>query len=353
MAPEPYQIAISQEKVDELKVKLSQASILPNELEAADWDLGVPLSDVRRIAKAWENWDWRQAEKRLNKIPQFHTGISVDGFGELDIHFVWQKSEVKNAIPLIFVHGWPGSFIEVQHILPLLAQDGGPAFHVVAPSLPNYGFSEGPKKRGFAAAQYAETCHKLMLKLGYDEYVTQGGDWGFTITRAMGHIYGPKHCKASHINMFMVGPPTFKRNPIYAFQHAITPYSEAEKEQFARAKWFSREGMGYFMEQSTKPQTLSYALNDSPVALLAWIYEKLHDWTDSYPWTDEEILTWISIYWFSREGPGAAHRTYYEVLHTKPGPGSITRKEISGYIKGVKLGLGKFLSKSAAVIFWR
>jgi len=337
MAPEPYQISVPQSQIDLLKTKLSYATF-PDELPSSGWDLGVPLADVKRLAKVWEQWDWREAESRLNRVPQFHTPINVNGFGDLDIHFVWQESPVKEAIPLLFVHGWPGSFIEVLHLLPLLSKPGGPAFHVVAPSLPNFGFSEGAKKRGFAVAQYAETCHKLMLQLGYDEYVTQGGDWGFFITRAIGKLY-PQHCKASHVNMINSKPVSFAKHPLLALQHASVPYSQKEKEGFARSEWFSKEGRGYFAEQSTKPQTLAYALQDSPVALLAWIYEKLHDWTDAYPWTDDEILTWISIYQFSRAGPGAAHRIYYEVMHTQPGPDTVTFSEVQDYVGDVKLGL--------------
>ncbi len=129
----------------------------------------------------------------------------------------------------------PGSFLEVFSILPLLAQSDGPAFHVVAPSLPNYGFSQGPSKRGFGAAQYAETCHKLMLSLGYDEYVTQGGDWGFTVTRSIGKLY-PEHCKASHINMVPANPPAWSKNPLLELQHAITPYTERDKKGFERTE---------------------------------------------------------------------------------------------------------------------
>jgi hypothetical protein len=179
-----------------------------------------------------------------------------------------------------------------------------------------------------------------MLSLGYNEYVTQGGDWGFTITRTIGFLY-PKHCKASHINMIAAQAPTYSKNPLLALQHSLTPYSAKDQAGFKRSEWFVKEGRGYNLEQSTKPQTLAYALNDSPVALLAWIYEKLHDWTDGYPWTEDEIFTWISIYQFSRMGPGAAHRIYYEVTHTKPGPGKVTRADLIKYIPHVKLGLGK------------
>jgi len=338
-SPKPFQISIPQSKIDTLRTKLSLAEF-PNELDEAGWDMGVPLTDMKRLTKAWEQWDWRPAENELNKVPQFTTDIDVDGFETLNIHFVHQKSEVKEAIPLLFVHGWPGSFIEVLKLLPLLAEPNGPAFHVIAPSLPNYGFSQGVPTRGFGAAQYAETCHKLMLQLGYKEYVTQGGDWGFYITRAIAKLF-PQSCKANHINLIRATAPTFSKNPLLALQHAITPYTEKDKKGFERTAWFNNEGRGYFMEQATKPQTLTYCLHDSPVALLAWIYEKLHDWTDSYAWTDDEIFTWISIYQFSRAGPGAAHRIYYEVMHTKPTPGKRTfiRPESESYIGGVKLGL--------------
>jgi hypothetical protein len=180
-----------------------------------------------------------------------------------------------------------------------------------------------------------------MLSLGYDQYVTQGGDWGFYITRAMGILY-PKHVKASHLNMFKSEAPSFRSNPLLALQHSITPYTGKEIASFKRNTWFAKEGRGYSAEQSTKPQTLAYALNDSPVALLAWIYEKLHDWTDGYPWTDDEIFTWISIYQFSRAGPSASVRIYYEFLHSKPDTkGVVTRDRVTEWVGDVKLGLGK------------
>jgi hypothetical protein len=176
-----------------------------------------------------------------------------------------------------------------------------------------------------------------MLSLGYPQYVTQGGDWGFFITRAIGYLY-PESCMASHINMLRASAPTFKHHPILALQHKLTSYSEKDLAGFKRTQWFGKEGLGYFMEQSTKPQTLAYALTDSPVALLAWIYEKLHDWTDEYPWSNDEIFTWVSIYAYSTAGPGAAHRIYYETTHTND---PVTREALTKYIPSVKLGLGK------------
>jgi len=206
----------------------------------------------------------------------------------------------------------------VKKVLPLLtaAAPDSPSFHVVALSLPNFGFSQGVTKKGFRAAQYAEVGHKLMLSLGYSEYVTQGGDWGFIVTRKIAEVYGPKHAKAWHTNMPAGGPPALTSNPILWLQHALTPYSPEEKVGLQRTEWFRKMGQGYSAEQSTQPQTLGYALADSPVGLLAWIYEKLVNWTDAYPWTDDEVLTWVSVYWFSRAGPAASLRIYYEIFQS-------------------------------------
>ncbi|KAF2842385.1 alpha/beta-hydrolase [Patellaria atrata CBS 101060] len=348
MAPSPYIIGLPEEKLSHLKDKLSQASF-PDELPAADdeWKRGAPLADVKRLAIYWrDGFDWRNAEAELNRFPNYKTEISSDEFGDIDIHFVHQKSDVKGAIPLLFCHGWPGSFIEVTKLLPLLRGGGEfPAFHVVAPSLPNFGFSGVIKKEGFGLEDYAEVCHKLMMSLGYKEYVTQGGDWGFYVTRMMGKMY-PEHCKASHVNMIRAHAPQWSKNPILALQHVLTPYSDRDKNGRERSEWFQFEGYGYNLLQTTRPQTLGYALADSPIALLAWIYEKLHDWTDGYPWTDNEILTWVSIYWFSNAGPWASVRIYYEVMHTKGKHFKSGDKEVRDYmqewIPKVKLGLAHF-----------
>lgn len=239
------------------------------------------------------------------------------------------------------MHIGPGSFIEVTKLLPLLkGSDTNPAFHVIAPSLPNFGFSQRITQPGFALSQYAEVCHKLMLDLGYPQYVTQGGDWGFYITRAMGLLY-PQHCLASHINLIRAKPPTLSKHPALAIQHSLTPYTAAEKAGVVRSDWFMQEGAGYRLLQSTKPQTLAYAFADSPVALLAWIYEKLHDWTDAYPWTDDEILAWVSIYWFSTAGPAAHVRIYYEATHNET-PKLPSRERVTEWIPSVKLGMAFF-----------
>ncbi|KAF2272984.1 alpha/beta-hydrolase [Westerdykella ornata] len=337
----PFTISIPDSTISTLKQKLSLATF-PDELSGAEWDYGCPLADIKRIAAYWrDEYDWRKAEAKLNELPHFKTRIEYDDekFGGLDVHFIHQPSESENAVPLLFVHGWPGSFLEVTKILPLLAEspkNGGPAFHVVAPSLPNFGFSDGVKETGFGQRQYAETCHKLMLKLGYTEYVTQGGDWGTTITRVMGYLY-PKHVKASHINMVISPPPKPTSAPLQVLKALLRWFTAEEKAGFERTMWFHKQGSGYYNLQNTKPQTLGYALHDSPVGLLAWIYEKLHDWTDGYAWTDEEVCTWISVYAFSTAGPAASLRIYKESFE-----GDLPAFETARKYIPVKLGVSYF-----------
>lgn len=185
-----------------------------------------------------------------------------------------------------------------------------------------------------------------MKQLGYDKYVTQGGDWGFYITRAIGLMY-PDSCLASHINMIRASPPSWSTHPLLALAHATTPYTEFEKKGLERSDWFANEGSGYRVIQCTKPQTPGYAITDSPVGLLAWIYEKLHDWTDNYPWSDDEILDWVSIYWFSTAGPAASFRIYYEATHAKST--GISRDRTQQFIPTVRLGLS-FAPKELTVL---
>ncbi|KAH9480609.1 Putative epoxide hydrolase [Psilocybe cubensis] len=300
----PFKIHIPDERIAILQYKLASAT-LPDELEDAGRDYGVPLADMQRLLGYWKSgYNWRKHEEELNtELPQFQTDIDVEGHGTLKLHFVHKQSDVAGAIPLLFVHGWPGSFIEVRKILPLLIQGTKeqPAFHVVALSLPGFGFSEAPKKKRFAFLQYAEICNKLMLSLGYDQYVTQGGDVGYTVTKTIASLYGGKHSKAWHTNYEAAlpgqlvskyvesAPPELLSQPLSYLRNLVTRYTPAEKAGLAKTAWFRAEGMGYFMEQTTQPQTLGYSLADSPVGLLAWIYEKLVNWSDKYPWTDDEV----------------------------------------------------------------
>ncbi|KAH9035724.1 alpha/beta-hydrolase [Lactarius pseudohatsudake] len=312
---QPFKIAVSDDALALLKRKLDDTR-LPDEVNAAEWAYGAPLADIKRLVSRWKDgYDWHTYERELNALPMFTRTIAVDGFGELSVHYVHQRSAAKGAIPLLFVHGWPGSFLEATKILPLLTAVSAdhPSFHVVAPSLPGFAWSEGMLEKGFHAEHYAELFNKLMISLGYSEYVTQGGDWGHVLTLTTASKYGPKHVKASHSNMPICDPPSFRENPITLLRYWISSFTARERQFAAHTENFFKNGRGYSAEQATKPQTLGFSLADSPVGLLAWIYEKLVTWTDAYPWTDDEVLTWVSVYWFSRAGPAASVRIYYEL----------------------------------------
>ncbi|KAI0772887.1 alpha/beta-hydrolase [Trametes elegans] len=332
----PFTLSVSEADLVWLHKKL-ELSRLPDELADAGWEYGVPLAHVRRLLARWKDgFDWRKTEAEINKLPMFTRDIEVEGFGVLNIHYVHQRSEVKNAVPLLFVHGWPGHFLEVRKLLPILTakSPGHPSFHVVAVSLPGFAFSQGFMKPGVEARQYTELLNKVMLALGYNEYVYQGGDWGHLLGAHIAHHYGHKHVKAWHSNMPCFRAPTLLSHPVLALEPYI---SAAARERIGRSAKHQASGYGYFLEQATKPQTIGYSLADSPVGLLAWIYEKLVCWTDAYPWTDDEVLEWVSVYWFSRDGPAASVRIYHALT-----AGS-THDALGGVVRGtIPLGVSYF-----------
>ncbi|RPD56202.1 epoxide hydrolase [Lentinus tigrinus ALCF2SS1-7] len=316
-SPQPFKLNVSDADLDLLHKKLELARF-PDELQGAGWDYGVPLADVKRLVARWKDgFDWRKSEAEINKLDMYMRDIDVDDFGSLNIHYLHQKSERPNAIPLLFVHGWPGHFLEVRKLIPHLTSSSPdhPSFHVVAPSLPGFGFSEAPHKPGFAGFQYAEVVHKLMLSLGYNEYVYQGGDFGHTIGVFVVNKYGNTHVKAWHSNMPVYRIPTFFSNPLLFLELLTMPFNKYIRDKVQNSLQIRKKEFGYFMVQSTKPQTIGYSFADSPVGFLAWIYEKLVKASDNYPWTDDEVLEWISIYWHSRAGPAASARIYYELTH--------------------------------------
>ncbi|TCD60038.1 hypothetical protein EIP91_010852, partial [Steccherinum ochraceum] len=307
----PFTLSVPDAELELLKKKLELAT-LPTELDEAAWDYGVPLADVKRLVDHWKNgFNWRKYEAEINKIPQFTRDIEAEGFGSLNVHYAHVRSEDEKAIPLLFVHGWPGHFMEAAKLIPLLTavKPGEPSFHVVAPSLPAFGFSEAPKKKGFSV------CNNLMIALGYKSY---GGDWGYFIGRKMANVYGHKHVKAWHTNMPVAGFPSIT-SPFRFVSALLTMFLPPNLENLKGAQRFLEDGNAYFRIQASRTQTLAYSLRDSPIGLLAWVYEKLVAWTDSYPWTDDEVLAWVSIYWFSRGGPDASTRLYYEATHAKSG----------------------------------
>ncbi|RDX46494.1 alpha/beta-hydrolase [Lentinus brumalis] len=318
----PFTIHVPDADLDLLQRKLDSTR-LPDELEldgSQQWTYGTPLSSIKRLVARWrEGYDWRKSEAEINKLPMYTRDISVDNFGTLNIHYVHQRSNVLDAIPLLFVHGWPGHFLEVRKLLPLLTEESAdhPSFHVVAVSLPGYAFSEAPTKPGFGAPQFAEVFNKLMISLGYEEYVYQGGDWAHVLGIRAANMYGGRHIKAWHTNCPITKPKlsTILAHPSLIPRILASPFVKDAREAYATSKRYLSLECAYMKEQETRPQTLGYSLADSPVGLLAWIYEKLVAWSDDYPWTDDEVLEWVSIYWFSRAGPAASLRIYYEMSH--------------------------------------
>jgi pimeloyl-ACP methyl ester carboxylesterase len=270
----------------------------------------VPVDYLKGLADRWRSYDWRAWEARLNAFPQFTT--EIDG---QTIHFLHVRSQEPAAIPLILTHGWPGSVVEFLKVIgPLTdprAHGGSPsdAFHVVAPSLPGFGFSTPVREPGWIHGRIARAWATLMQRLGYDRYGAQGGDTGWIVSPELGRV-APEQVIGVHVNGGLEFPPGDLAE--------LERLTDAERTRLAAAEHLRREATGYAAIQSTRPQTLAYALNDSPVGQLAWIVDKFRDWTD--PAHDlpegavdiDQLLTDVTLYWLTGTGASSAH-LYYEV----------------------------------------
>ncbi|RDW71099.1 hypothetical protein BP6252_07662 [Coleophoma cylindrospora] len=313
---EPFKINISQAVLDDLQAKLKSRR-LPGQPAAASpcapkaaglssKDNGVATPDIEGLAKYWlKEFDWRAQEEQLNsEVPQYKTHMSVAGEQDMGIHFLWEKSQAETAVPLLMVHGWPSSPFEFGKIIQELAhpQDAAhPSFHCVAPSLPGHVFSDLPKGAGFGIMKTGEVFHALMQQLGYKRY------FGSFVCRAMALQY-PEAVRGTHQNMVLTKTPSPSFHTVKFFKLAMSmvsgggvlpgTYSRREVKNLHHVqKFVLKQEMGYNQIMSTKPLTVSYGLTDSPVGLLAWIWEKLDFWTDEYPWTQDEILRWTMLYW--------------------------------------------------------
>lgn len=281
----------------------------PDEVDGAGWDYGTNLGYLRGLVEYWrDGFVWREQEAKLNEFAHFKT--EIDGLG---IHFIHERGKGPNPTPLLLTHGWPDSFYRFHKIIPMLTDPerfGGRAedsFDVVVPSIPGYGFSERPKERGVDDAKTADIFAKLMTNvLGYRKFGAHGGDVGSGVTEKLANSR-PESVSAIHLTDIPY---------IHLFTVSPEDLSEAEREYLRRGhQWSSEEG-AYAMLQSTKPQTPTYALNDSPVGLAAWIVEKFRAWSDcggdiEKSYTKDELLTNITIYW-ATETVGSSFRMYYE-----------------------------------------
>jgi pimeloyl-ACP methyl ester carboxylesterase len=302
-----YRINIKRSILDDLKTRITNTRWI-DEIENSKWEYGTNKSYLKELCDYWQNtFDWEKQEQYLNSFSHFKT--IVDGFG---LHYIYQKGEGKNSIPLLLTHGYPDSFVRFLKIIPLLTKtdENGLSFDVIIPSIPGYGFSDIPAETGMNTKRIASLFTKLMTEeLGYDQFVAHGGDFGSGITEQMA-LYHDERLLGIHLTDV-------------PFQHALKPLDDAsgaEKKYLeATTKWQQTEG-AYAMVQSTKPQTLAYGLNDSPVGLAAWIIEKFKSWSDcdgdiETCFTKDELLTNITIYWATQTINSAFH-LYNETMKT-------------------------------------
>src|SRR3954447_14671302 len=294
-APEPFTIDVSDDVLTDLRARLVNAR-LPDRSPAASWDQGTDRGYLEGVLRYWhDQFDWRARERDLNRFAHFQ--VTLDG---VRIHFVHERARHGNGIPLILVHGWPSSFVELLPLVPLLTDPSahgidGPSFDLVIPSLPGYGFSERPHHTGVTYAYTAGLWHRLMRGLGYAHYGAGGGDFGAGVATFMA-IEDPEPLLGLHLTNLELTP--------YVGDDS-RPLSDAERAYLEqRGRWATTE-RGYTAIQSTRPQTLGYGLNDSPAGLAAWILEKWRSWADSAGDLDRRfsrdfLLTMVTIYWVTQ-----------------------------------------------------
>jgi pimeloyl-ACP methyl ester carboxylesterase len=312
----PFRIDVPQADLDDLRQRLARTR-WPDELPDVGWTRGVPLGYLKELAAYWaDGYDWRKQEARLNQYPQFTT--TIDG---AQVHLLHVRSPEPDALPLILTHGWPGSVIEFLEVIGPLsdprAHGGDPAdaFDLVIPSLPGHGFSGPTHQVGWTTDRVAQAWAQLMARLGYERYGAQGGDWGAFVAPQLGRI-DPDHVVGVHLNAATFGFIPF--GPVDPAE--LASLTDAEKQRLERLNTSTAgPGNGYFEVQATRPQTIAYALTDSPAGQLAWIVERFKEWA----WAAEvpedavdrdQLLTNVVLYWLTGTANSSA-RLYYENMH--------------------------------------
>jgi pimeloyl-ACP methyl ester carboxylesterase len=303
-----FRIEIPEANLSDLRRRLEHTR-WPERETVEDWSQGVPLAYMQDLCAYWaDEYDWRATETRLNTLPQFRTVI--DGLG---IHFLHVRSPHPDALPLVITHGWPGSIIEFLKVIGPLTDptsyggDATDAFHVVCPSLPGYGFSDKPVEPGWGIERIAAAWAVIMRRLGYERYGAQGSDWGTSISASIGQ-QDPDHVVGIHLT-----PPLAPPDP-----ETFDDLTEDERAALASLEHSAEWDSGYSQEHATRPQTIGYALVDSPAALCAWIIEKFWAWTDcdgdpENVLTRDELLDNLMLYWLPRAGASSA-RLYWESI---------------------------------------
>ncbi|MBB6036776.1 epoxide hydrolase family protein [Phytomonospora endophytica] len=314
----PFRVQVPQKDLDDLNVRLDLTR-WPDELPGVGWAYGVPLGYLRELVGYWRHdYDWRAAEAALNEWPQFTTVI--DG---ATVHFAHIRSPEPDATPLIMTHGWPGSIVEFTEVAGPLTDprrhggDPADAFHLVLPSIPGFTLSGPTTEPGWEFRRVGAAFGELMRRLGYGRYGTQGGDWGAAIAREIGRTR-PEQIIGVHLNL--LPGASAAAEPTEEELAGLDPVERAATlASWARQEEWDRERVGYAVLQASRPQTLSYALADSPVGQLAWIAEKFAEWSDPGIALDRDhLLTNVMLYWLTGTG-GSSGRVYYERAHTDYG----------------------------------
>jgi pimeloyl-ACP methyl ester carboxylesterase len=308
---EPFTIAVPDADLDDLRARLTRTR-LSDQIPGAGWDYGTERDYLAELVAYWrDEYDWRRAEKALNAFDNYLT--EIDG---TRVHFIHARSPEPDALPLVITHGWPGSVVEFLEIIRPLADprshggDPADAFHVVCPAIPGYGFSGPTHERGWGPRRIAQAWATLMAELGYARYGAQGGDWGSMISTQLA-LVDAEHLAGLHLNMIVAPPPA---------DLDFDNLREDEQAALASYDYYARVDSGYSKIQGTKPQTIGYALDDSPAGLAAWIVEKFRTWSDcdgdvERRFTKDQLLDNVMFYWLT----GTAHsagRLYYEAEQT-------------------------------------
>jgi pimeloyl-ACP methyl ester carboxylesterase len=349
----PYQVEIPQAQLDDLTDRLSRTR-WTTPLPGPEWDRGVPQPYLKEIAEYWrDQYDWRKAEAEINTHPQFMT--TIDGIA---VHFLHVRSPEPDALPLLLTHGWPGSFVEFLDVIgPLTdprAHGGDPsdAFHVVVPSVPGFGFSGPVTETGWTHKRIARAWAELMRRLGYDRYGAQGGDIGAIVAPDLGRV-DREHVAGVHVNAASVG--FIPLGPVS--DEDLAALDDTERGRLAKIAHFTTEEWGYNQLQSTRPETVAYALGDSPVGQLAWVAEKFKAWSSATDRPEDAVdrdrmLTNITLYWLTGTA-GTSANLYYEGSHTGEWEFPVPSGVPTGVaVFGEDVSIRRFAERSNVITYW-
>jgi epoxide hydrolase len=344
----PFRIAVPDAALADLRERIERTR-WPDELPGVGWSYGVSRAYLQELVRYWhDEYDWRAQEARLNALPQFTT--TIDG---ANVHVTHVRSPEPDALPLVITHGWPGSIVELLGVIGPLsdprAHGGDPAdaFGVVAPTIPGFGLSGPTTEPGWDVRRIADAWAVLMARLGYERYGAQGGDWGSRISWELGRR-DRERVVGVHVNMLVAGEPP-----------PGVELTEQERELIARRRHFEDELSGYMKLQATRPQTIAYALTDSPVGQLAWIVEKFKEWTDSEELPEEavgrdDLLTNAMLYWLTATA-GSSARIYYEFRRSGAfGPPELTSTPtgVAVFPHDVAQPIRRFVEADSNVVHW-